>query len=73
MTQKETTIEGLHERYRHDLPFTTLVDLIYKHIQSSKLTPSETRDAAYLASVLLEQRTSTHRSFYRGVQIDSPF
>ncbi len=43
------------DRYRTDMSFRTLVDIMLHHIREAKYTPSEIREAAMLAQIMYEE------------------
>lgn len=44
------------DRYRHDVAFKQLVDVLEYQIQELRLTPTEIREAAVLACLHFEQK-----------------
>lgn len=44
------------ERYRHDLQFRALLDWLQSMVLKLELTPSEIREAATFACILIEER-----------------
>ena len=46
------------EKYENDAPYTHLVDTIEKLIHNAQFTPSEVREAAILACIHFEMRSS---------------
>ncbi len=46
------------DRYRNDPQFKALVDMMVGHIRQLDVTPSEMRDAAMTASIIVELTTA---------------
>jgi hypothetical protein len=58
MTQREDYWrESPHSRYRRDVLFAAVVDMLYAHINQGNYTPTELREACHLAACMYEERT----------------
>ena len=54
-TEQITTLRDCEDRYHHDIHFRSLVDLMMRWVTQYKYTPSELRDAAFIASLNVER------------------
>jgi hypothetical protein len=52
-----TSLDRLGERYRNDVTFKAMVDLLRSMVERLELTPSEVREAAVFACMMVEERT----------------
>ena len=62
-----TDYNDVHDRFNRDPQFATLVNLMTQFIVKNKYTPSEMRDAAFMASLQFEHiyRITEHRMVFR--------
>lgn len=63
MTQDQTNRLTPEERYQRDPAFHVLVDMLRSAIVQATYTPTEIREAAMLACILVEMERP-HRPFY---------
>lgn len=70
-TERETTYHDVHERYQRDAMFRTMVDMMVQFVVKEKYTPSEMRDAAFMASLQFDHiyRITEHRFVFRDREV----
>jgi len=59
----------IFERYEHDPLFRSMVDVLQGWIEQMQATPTEVREAAMLAVLMVEQRWPTRAIVFTAEQI----